>query len=394
MRILALALLLLLTFAGRALALPSDPPSGDELQQQIDDELDRLVQSLDLGALQQKLDALGAVPDSMADARSLVQKVASGNFQYLGSDMLALLVQSVSRPISSGVAVFAQLFLLIVISGLLTQLTKSFSNEGASKVAALIVYAAAAVIIVTAMGSAIRSTGEAIDGLIGTAQCVFPVLSMMLAGTGGLASAAVLQPAWSVIVETASWMTKEVLIPAALYGGLLAVAGNLTEKSLLTELGSLVRSAGVWIAGGVMTVFVAVTAIQGGAAVSYDGISFRAAKYAVDSMVPYLGGMFSDMADTLVGCSLLVRNAVGMAGLLVMVAALLGPVAGALSTYFAFRLAAALSGALESKQLGAILGEAAKVTMLLLVILLLAFVLLFFMLTMTLNAGNNILAMR
>jgi stage III sporulation protein AE len=340
------------------------------------------------------MDQLQNVPSNLSQLKPLIQQMSTGQFRYMGSDILNFLLASAKQPVSNALLLFGELLLLVVVSGLLSQLTKTFAAEGAAKVANLIVYAAAAIIIVAALVGAIKTASSAINNLLNLSQGMFPVLSMMLAASGGLATTAVIQPAYSIVVETASWLTREALIPAAVYGGVLAIVGNLTEKSLLKELGSLVRGASVWIAGGVMTVFVAIAAIQGSAAVSYDGISFRAAKYAVDSMVPYVGGMFSDLADTFVGCSLLVRNAVGMAGLLVMVVATIGPLLSALGVYFAFKLAGALSGAFESKQLSAIMGESGKVVMLLVVVMLMCFAMLFFMTTMTINAGNSILAMR
>jgi stage III sporulation protein AE len=384
------ALILICPASARA----QDPPSGDDLKKQIDGDIDRIISELDVNGLQGQLDQMQNVPEDMADLKPLLKKISSGEFRYMGSDILDFLLKSTKQPLSNALLVFGELLLLIVASGVLAQLTKAFAAEGAAKVANLIVYAAAAIVVVSTLTSAIKTANSAINGLLNVSQGVFPVLSMMLAATGGLASTAVLQPAFSIVIDTASWLTREALIPAALYGGVLAVVGNLTEKNLLSELGSLVRGASVWIAGAVMTVFVAIAAIQGAAAVSYDGISFRAAKYAVDSMVPYVGGMFSDMADTFVGCTLLVRNAVGMAGLLIMVLAVLGPLLTALGVYFALKLAAALSGAFESKQLSAIMGESAKVVMLLVVVMLMCFAMLFFMTTMTVNAGNSILSMR
>ncbi len=389
---LIVAVLLLLVNGGQAFAL--DPPSGDELQRQIDQTLQEIIEDLDVSSLQGMLDGMSNVPQEMSQVKQLIQKIATGQFQYMGADIFAFLVESVKRPIANGIFLFSELLLLMIISGILAQLMKSFSTDGAAKIANLIVYSAAAILIVGALSSAIKATSAAIDSLLSVSQSIFPVLSIMLASTGGFASTAVLQPAWSIVLETTSWLTREVLIPAALYGGVLVVVGNLTEKNLLSELGGLIRSGSIWVAGAVMTVFVAIASIQGNAAISYDGISFRAAKYAVDSMVPYLGGMFSDMADTFVGCSLLVRNAVGMAGLLVMVIVILEPVLSAVAVYFAFKLAAALAGSLESKQMAAVMGESSKVVMLLLVIMLMSFAMLFFMITITINAGNSILAMR
>lgn len=381
-----------------ALAAPAraaaDPPTADELQERIDGEMQDIIDGLDMDGLQSLMDGLENVPEELTGVRRLIERISTGRFHYLGADILDILASGVREPLRNGALLFSELLLLLVVSGVLAQMTKSFAAEGAARVANLVVYAAAAIIVVHALSSAIRTTSGAADALLGVSQGVYPVLSMMLASTGGLASNAVLQPAYTVVIETSSWMTKELLIPAAMYGGVLAVAGNLTEKNLLSELGGAIRSASVWVAGAVMTVFVAISAIQGSAAVSYDGISFRTAKYAVDSMIPYLGGMFSDMADTFVGCSMLVRNAVGMVGLLMLVITMVEPVLTALCVHFAFRLAAALASSFESKQLSAVMGESAKVVMLLLVILLMSFLMLFFLITITINAGNAILAMR
>lgn len=385
---------LLLTFALPAAARADPPSSSNDLQKQIDSDIGQIIQDLDVGSLQGQLDQIQNVPADVSQLKPLIQQISSGQFRYMGSDILDFLLKSAKQPLSNALLLFGELLLLVVAAGVLAQLTKAFAAEGAAKVAGLIVYAAAAIAVVAALVNAVKTAEAAINGLLNVSQGLFPVLSMMLAATGGLATTAVLQPAYSIIIETASWLTREALIPAALYGGVLAVVGNLTEKGLLTELGSLVRSASVWIAGAVMTVFVAVAAIQGAAAASYDGISFRAAKYAVDSMVPYVGGMFSDMADTFAGCTLLVRNAVGMAGLIMMVLAVISPLLSALGAYFALKLAAALAGAFESKQLSSIMGESAKVVMLLAVVMLMCFAMLFFLTTLTINAGNSILSMR
>ena len=384
---------MLLIFCGRAVAA-KDPPTGDELQRQIDEQLQDIIEGLDVSELQNQLNSMENVPGDMSQVKELIAKLSNGQFKYMGAEILDFLIMSVKKPLGNAAMLFSELLLLLIISGLLSQLTKAFSTEGSAKVANLVVYAAAAIIVVTALASSIKSASAAIASLLNVSQTVFPVLAMMLATAGGLASTAVLQPAWSIVLETTSWLTREALIPAALYGGVLAIVGNLTEKNILSELGSFIRNGSVWIAGGVMTIFVAITSIQGSAAVSYDGISFRAAKYAVDSMVPYIGGMFSEMADTFVGCSLLVRNAVGTVGLILMVIALIEPVLSAIGVYFAFKLASALAGSFDSKQMSAVMGESAKVVILLLVIMLLSIAMLFFMMTLTINAGNTILSMR
>ena len=59
-------------------------------------------------------------------------------------------------------------------------------------------------------------------------------------------------------------------------------------------------------------------AIQGLTGSTYDGVTLRTAKFAMDKFVPVVGGMFSGTMDTLIGCSLVVKNGVGVMGLILI----------------------------------------------------------------------------
>jgi len=82
--------------------------------------------------------------------------------------------------------------------------------------------------------------------------------------------------------------------------------------------------------------------VQGAASASIDGVAIRAAKYAVDNFVPIVGGMFSDTMDTLVGCTLIVKNALGVTAVMVLVGAVAGPMVRTLAVAAVLKLCAAL----------------------------------------------------
>ena len=77
--------------------------------------------------------------------------------------------------------------------------------------------------------------------------------------------------------------------------------------------------------GFIFTLFTAFLAIQGISAGSYDGLSVKTAKFAIKSYIPFLGGYLSDGLSLIITSSVLVKNAVGMAGLLLLLATVLKP---------------------------------------------------------------------
>ena len=101
--------------------------------------------------------------------------------------------------------------------------------------------------------------------------------------------------------------------------------------------------------------------VQGATSASYDGVTMRAAKYAVDKFVPVIGGAFKDTADTLVGCSIVVKNAVGAVGLAGFLLILLGPCAQVLLTIAAYRLCAAAIEPLGAERIAPALQDFADI---------------------------------
>jgi len=60
-------------------------------------------------------------------------------------------------------------------------------------------------------------------------------------------------------------------------------------------------------------------------------------------MIPVIGGMFSDTLETIMACSMLVKNSVGFMGLIVLAAMMLSPILSLFSTMILFRAGAAVA---------------------------------------------------
>lgn len=65
--------------------------------------------------------------------------------------------------------------------------------------------------------------------------------------------------------------------------------------------------------------------MQGITSATYDGISFKAAKYALGNSVPMIGGFLSGGLDLVLAGGVLIKNSVGMCGILLLVIVIAAP---------------------------------------------------------------------
>ncbi|MBR6570123.1 MAG: stage III sporulation protein AE [Clostridia bacterium] len=199
-------------------------------------------------------------------------------------------------------------------------------------------------------------------------QALFPLLIALLAAVGGASSSAFYQPAVMAAAGSMTALIQQVTMPLAVSVAVLTMTGGLSEEMRVSRLCKLLRQAACWTLGFGFTIFLGVMTVQGVTAAAVDGVSIRTAKYAMDRFIPIVGGMFADTVDTLVGCSLVVHNALGTLGLLLILGALLLPLVRVVLTLFLYRTAAALMEPVSNGPLCRAIGSYADVFQLLFVI--------------------------
>ncbi len=199
-------------------------------------------------------------------------------------------------------------------------------------------------------------------------QGIFPMLTALLAAVGGTAGSVLYQPAVMAAAGSMTMLVSRVTMPVAVSVAMLTMVGSLSESLNVSKLCKLFRLVVEWTLGFGFTVFIGIMSVQGLSAAAVDGISIRTAKYAMDNFIPIVGGMFADTVDTLVGCSLLVKNALGSLGLILLMLKLLMPLMRTVAAMLLYRAAGALLQPMCNSPLCRAVGEYANVFTLLIII--------------------------
>ena len=92
----------------------------------------------------------------------------------------------------------------------------------------------------------------------------------------------------------------------------------MTDHYKVTQLAQLLRNFAIGILGAFMTVFLGVISVQGTSSAVADGVTIRTAKFVTGNFIPVIGRMFTDAADTVINASVLLKNTVGLAGVVIL----------------------------------------------------------------------------
>ena len=187
-----------------------------------------------------------------------------------------------------------------------------------------------------------KLAADTVERMSGGMQHLFPILLTLLAAVGGSNGSALFQPAVVAAAGTMTTAIHRVGLPLATSSALVSMVDHLGEENRFSRLASLLHTAATWTLGICFTVFLGVIVTQGLGASALDGVTIRTAKYALDNFIPVVGGLFADTVDTLVGGSLLIQNALGTTGLLLILGICLMPLMQTLGTVVLYRGTAAV----------------------------------------------------
>ena len=200
-------------------------------------------------------------------------------------------------------------------------------------------------------------------------EVIFPLLLTFLTSIGGTVSTSVYQPAMALLSGAIMSIFTYILLPIFIFSVVFSIVSNLSGTIKLEKFTSFFESTFKWITGLIFTIFTAFISVQGLTAGSIDGISMKTVKYAIKSYVPMLGSYLSDGVGVILASSNLIKNAIGAAGLLMLLATILSPVIELVVFMLALKLIAGIIEPLGNKQVANFISSLSKSMVLLIVIL-------------------------
>ena len=191
-----------------------------------------------------------------------------------------------------------------------------------------------------------------------------------------------------------STFVKNIILPLIFFGAILNLINYISSKVQIYKLAGLIKQATVVLLGFVMTIFLGIMTIQGVAASSFDGVTARTAKYAVDNLIPIIGGFLSDAVDTIIGCSLLIKNAIGAFGLFFLFIIILFPLIKIVALILIYKLSSAMIEPIADGRIVDSLNDMAKSLILVFVAVLSVAIMFFIVVTIIISTGNITVMMR
>ena len=313
--ILLAVLLFALIFVFGGTGAVAEEGSNDDLADSIED----ILGELDTEELQKYLDSLTEEQKQWfgeGDIGDKILSIINGDFSMDYGSFLSSMAALVFDGLDGLLSTFCVICAITILCGILSQFRSSVAEKGTGKLIFFVGYSSILVLILTSLTAVIEECYSTVGSMQKQMQAVFPVLLTLIATSGGSVSVAVYQPAVLFLSEIIVRIISGIVFPLAVLICVLNMAGNMSSEIKLKNFSALFKSIIKWVLGISLTAFTVFLTVQGITSATYDGLSFKAAKYAIINSVPIIGGFLGSGFDLIVAGSVLIKNSLGSCSIL------------------------------------------------------------------------------
>ena len=279
------------------------------------------------------------------------------------------ILNKLGNEVQTGIKSLACILAIIIIHSILKSISESLENDSVSKLIYYVQYIAIITIIMGNFSDIINLVKETTTNLIGFMNTLIPVLISLMVYTGSITTTSILEPIILFMINFIGNLIQDILIPVILIITSISIISKISDRVQINKISKFLKSSTVWLLGTILTIFVGVVSLEGTLSSSVDGITAKTAKAIVSSAVPVVGKILGDVVDSVLGCGVILKNAVGFVGVIIIIGICILPILKLMVLTFSYKLVASVSEVIADEKIVKLLDEIADIFKILLAIL-------------------------
>lgn len=301
------------------------------------------------------------------DINEILNSAISGEID--NSKLYKKILNLLGKEVQVGIKSLISILAIIIIHSILKSISESLENDNISKLIYYVQYIAIVTIIMSNFSDIINLVKETLTNLIGFMNTLIPVLISLMLYTGNITTTSILEPIILFMINFIGNLIQDILIPTILIIVSISIVSKISDKVQIEKISKFIKSSTIWTLGIILTIFVGVVSLEGTLSSSVDGITAKTAKTIVSSAVPVVGKILGDVVDSVLGCGIILKNAVGFLGVIIIIGICIAPILKLSVLTISYKLVSAISEVIADAKIVKLLDEIGDVFKILLGIL-------------------------
>lgn len=268
------------------------------------------------------------------------------------------------KELKESITMIISILLIIIVHGILRSVSENLGNEQTGKIGYFIQIIILITILMKIYTDILNVVKESIETISSFVYMLIPVFISLTISTGNITTATATQSAILLGTNIITRLINQLVIPVVIIATVIGIISNISEEIHMNKLAKYMKSAIIWILCVFLTIFTCILTMESNLTQGVDQLTSKTTKTAVSTFVPVVGKILGDAVESVLGCSNIIRNAVGAVGTIAIILIGLMPLIRIGITMLFFYFAGGLAEIVSDKKIVYVLeqmGDSCKV---------------------------------
>lgn len=278
----------------------------------------------------------------------MVRELVSGDtsvFEALGRQIR----DAVTTEFMQTKEYIAGMLIFLLVAAMFNRMINS-KNSYLNSVSFLMVYGALMLILMESFTRVEALVTSTIDGLIGFMNVMIPVYASTLVLTGNISTGSAYYIFSFGCLYIIEWITKLVLVPATQTFLFLILINNMFEEDSLSKLAELLEKIIRFLLKLSTAAVFGMGVVQRMVMAAKDDVTNSLALKTI-KVIPGIGNAVSATGETLLSCGVLIKNCVGVVGVIIVISIVLSPIIKLIVFILGYKLISAIVQPVADKRI-------------------------------------------
>ena len=311
----------------------------EDLLKEQEKSQEALLKGLELAEMQETVNEL--LGEETFSVRQALEKILAGEEVFTPDFVLETVRGFLYEHLLADREVLFQVVLLVILAALFANFTNVFSGSQAGEASFYIVYMLFLALLIHSFGELSAELSGSLEDLTAFMQALMPSYFLAVTAASGTATAMVFyEMVFGVIYLTQVLLLKAV-IPGIQAYVIIELINYLHKEDFLSKLADLLKTILEWTMRTITAVVIGMELIQNMVSPALDSLK-RDALGKTAASIPGIGNVINGATEVALGTAVLIRNCLGVMGIVVLVLLGLPPVIKLAMNSLVYKLLAAL----------------------------------------------------
>lgn len=258
------------------------------------------------------------------DFKEYVFSIVRGERGLSFPELWKELLNGVKKQLVSDQSLMFRFLGIAIVGAVFTNFTRAFRNHHVSETGFYVTYLMLFSIISVSFYGMIEIAGTTIENILEFMRAMIPAYYIAVTFSTGIGTSAVFYQGTLIVISIVETLLLKGILPFIKIYFVLSLVNHLSKEDLLSKAMELLETGIRWTLKSLLGLVTGYNVIQGLIVPAADSIKNKTLIQAVN-VIPGVGNVLGSVTETVLGAGVVLKNAIGAAGICVIIALIAVP---------------------------------------------------------------------